>query len=94
MPPCTFKGLLGSPAESQTFTLTASSPYLKGTLTPRILLLYDLSGSWLIQPGIDWIFWHPFRLQLRYSYLDGRYAGIGVFKTRDNLWLELQYLLS
>ena len=92
-PPCAFRGSLGFPAESQTFTLTVSSPYLRGTLTPRLLLLYDFAGSWLIQPGLDWAFWDPFRIQLRYNYLDGRYSGIGVFKTRDNFWLELQYVL-
>jgi hypothetical protein len=56
-------------------------------------VLYDFAGSWLIQPGIGWAFWDPFRVQLRYNYLDGRYSGIGVFKTRDNFWLELQHVL-
>ena len=91
-PPCSFKGLLGAPAEQQTATLAISTPYLQGRLVPRVLLLYDFAGSWLIQPGIDWTFWDPFRLQLRYNYLDGNYAGIGFFKTRDSVWLELQYL--
>jgi hypothetical protein len=91
--PCAYRGLLGFPVESQVFTLAISTPYMAGNLTPRVTFFYDFSGSWLVQPGVDWTFWDPFRLQVRYNYLDGRYAGIGFFKTRDNIWLELQYLL-
>jgi hypothetical protein len=91
--PCAYKALLGFPVETQIFTLAISTPYLSGNLTPRVTFFYDFSGSWLVQPGIDWTFWDPFRMQIRYNYLDGRYAGIGFFKTRDNIWLELQYLL-
>ncbi|MCS6926969.1 MAG: hypothetical protein NZ578_13800, partial [Candidatus Binatia bacterium] len=91
--PCGFKGLLGFPVEQQIFTLSISTPYLSGNLTPRVTFFYDFSGAWLVQPGIDWTFWDPFRMQIRYNYLDGRYAGIGFFKTRDNIWVELQYLL-
>jgi hypothetical protein len=91
--PCGFKAILGFPVETQIFTLAISTPYYSGNLTPRVTFFYDFSGSWLVQPGIDWTFWDPFRLQIRYNYLDGRYAGIGFFKTRDNIWVELQYLL-
>ena len=42
---------------------------------------------------MDWIFHRSFRLSVRYNYLDGRYTGIGFFKTKDNIWVELQYLL-
>ena len=91
--PCVYKGLLGFPVETQIFTLAISTPYMAGNLTPRVTFFYDFSGSWLVQPGVDWTFWDPFRLQVRYNYIDGRYAGIGFFKTRDNIWVELQYLL-
>jgi hypothetical protein len=30
---------------------------------------------------------------MRYNWIDGRYTGLGFFKTRDNVWVELQYLL-
>lgn len=91
--PCGYKALLGFPVEQQIFTLSISTPYLSGNLVPRVTFFYDFSGAWLVQPGIDWTFWDPFRMQVRYNYLDGRYAGIGFFKTRDNIWVELQYLL-
>jgi hypothetical protein len=67
---------------------------MTGDLRPSVTFFYDWAGAWLVQPGIDWIFYNPFRLSVRYNYLDGRYAGtIGLFKTRDNIWVELQYLL-
>jgi hypothetical protein len=91
--PCSYKGLLGFPVETQIFTLAISTPYMAGNLTPNLVFFYDFSGSWLVQPGVNWTFWDPWRLQVRYNYLDGRYAGIGFFKTRDNIWVELQYLL-
>jgi hypothetical protein len=64
-----------------------------GNLRPSITYFYDWSGSWLFQPGVDWTFYDPFRVSVRYNLIDGRYSGIGFFKTRDNIWVELQYLL-
>jgi hypothetical protein len=92
-PPCDFQRLLGRASEDATFTLAVSTPYLSGNLTPRLVFLYDFAGSWLVQPGVDWTFWDPFRLQVRYNYIDGRYTGIGFFKAKDHVYLELQYLL-
>jgi hypothetical protein len=91
--PCAFKAFLGLPAETQITTLNIGTQYRSGDLRPSVTFFYDWAGAWLIQPGIDWIFYDPFRLSVRYNYLDGRYAGIGLFKTRDNIWVELQYLL-
>jgi hypothetical protein len=92
-PPCDFQGLLGFPVETQVFTLAVSTPYMGGNLTPNLAFIYDLSGAWLVQPGVNWTFWDPWRMQVRYNYIDGRYAGIGLQKTKDSIWLELQYLL-
>jgi hypothetical protein len=91
--PCDFRGLLGLGKESQVFTLAVSTPYMGGNLTPSLAFIYDFSGSWLIQPGVNWTFWEPFRMQVRYNFIDGKYTGVGFFKTRDSIWLELQYLL-
>jgi hypothetical protein len=66
---------------------------MAGNLTPSLAFIYDFAGSWLIQPGINWTFWDPFRMQVRYNFIDGKYTGVGFFKTRDSIWLELQYLL-
>jgi hypothetical protein len=92
-PPCDFQRLIGTAAESSVFTLAASTPYLGGNLTPRLVFLYDFAGSWLIQPGVDWTFWEPFRFQMRYNFIDGKYSGIGFFKAKDHIYFELQYLL-
>jgi hypothetical protein len=64
-----------------------------GNLRPSFTFFYDWAGSYLIQPGIDWTFYDPFRFSVRYNLIAGRYTGIGYFKTRDNIWFELQYLL-
>jgi hypothetical protein len=74
-------------------TLAISTTYMGGNLTPRLAFVYDWSGSWFLQPGVDWTFWDPFRASVRYNWIDGNYGGIGAFKTKDSVWLELQYLL-
>jgi hypothetical protein len=91
--PCFFKGTVPFPATTQVFTLAVSSPYMGGNLTPNLAFIYDMSGSWLVQPGVNWTFWDPWRMQIRYNWIDGRYTGVGLFKTKDSVWLELQYLL-
>jgi hypothetical protein len=91
--PCIYKPIFGFPVESQLFTLFISTPYLAGNLTPNVTFFYDFAGSWLIQPGVNWTFWDPWRMQIRYNFIDGKYTGIGFLKTRDSIWLELQYLL-
>jgi len=53
-------------------TLAISSPYLAGNLRPSVLGFYAWSGSWLVQPGVDWTFWDPWRVSMRYNYIDGK----------------------
>jgi hypothetical protein len=87
---------LGFPADSQLSTLFIQTQYFSGNLKPQLTFYYDWAGAWLLQPGVDWIFREPLRLSIRYNWMEGRYAvdgGIGLFKTRDNIWVELQYLL-
>jgi hypothetical protein len=94
--PCAFKAFIGTPEETQLTTLFIGTQYRAGNVRPSLTFFYDWSGAWLMQPGVDWIFHDPFRLSVRYNWIDGRYAvggGIGLFKTRDNIWVELQYLL-
>ena len=91
--PCVFRGFFGFPVETQLTTLFITTQYLSGNLEPSVTFFYDWAGAWLVQPGVNWIFHDPFRLSIRYNWLDGRYAadgGIGLFKTRDNIWVELQ----
>jgi hypothetical protein len=91
--PCIYKALVPFPAATQITTLSISTQYLTGNLRPSVTFFYDWGGAWLVQPGVDWIFQRSLRLSVRYNYLDGRYTGIGFFNTKDNIWVELQYLL-
>ncbi|HKA52654.1 MAG TPA: DUF1302 family protein [Candidatus Binatia bacterium] len=93
LPPCSFKGLLPFPGSTQVLTFNVGTQYMGGNLRPSFTFFYDWSGSYLLQPGIDWTFWDPFRVSLRLNQIEGHYYGIGFFKTRSNIWLELQYLL-
>ncbi len=75
-------------------TLSISTQYLAGNVRPSLTVFYDWSGSILMQPGIDWTFYDPFRMSIRYSWLDGRAnRGLGIQNRKDNVWFELQYLL-
>lgn len=82
------------PGQDWLTTLLVSTQYRGGSLRTALGFFYDWSGSWLVQPGLDWIFWDPFRASLRYNYLDGRgNRGLGFSNNKDNIWVELQYLL-
>jgi hypothetical protein len=82
------------PNREWTTTLSISTAYMAGNMRPSFSFLYDWSGSFLIQPGLDWTFWDPFRVSIRYNYLDGRAnRGLGIQNRKDNVWFELQYLL-
>ena len=82
------------PGQDWLTTLTVNTQYLGGNLRPSFTFFYDWSGSWLVQPGVDWTFWDPFRASVRYNYLDGRgNRGLGFSNNKDNVWVELQYLL-
>lgn len=90
----TGKGLFDFGGRDELLTFSVSTPYMGGDLRPSFNFFYDWSGSWLIQPGIDWIFYDPLRLSVRYAWLDGRgNAGIGANNRKDNVWFELQYPL-
>jgi hypothetical protein len=82
------------PTQEWLTTLSINTQYLAGNLRPSFTLFYDWSGSYLVQPGIDWTFYDPFRVSVRYSYIEGRgRRGLGGSNRKDNVWLELQYLL-
>jgi hypothetical protein len=82
------------PGQEWLTTLVINSQYMGGNLKPQLTFFYDWSGSYLIQPGVDWIFWEPFRASIRYNYLEGRGdRGLGIQNRKDNIWVELQYLL-
>jgi len=77
-------------------TLSISTQYIGGNVRPSFTFFFDWSGSFLVQPGLDWTFYDPFRVSFRYNYIDGRgsnRAAIGTSNRKDNVWIELQYLL-
>jgi hypothetical protein len=98
-PPCTDRRLAPVQDTQELLTFSVSSQYFGGNVRPSFTFFYDWSGAWLMQPGIDWTFYDPFRVSLRYNYLDGRYSavgaggGLGPANTKDNFWIEFQYLL-
>ena len=65
-----------------------------GNFRPSFTFFYNWHGNWLLQPGLDWRFWDPFALSVRYNVIDGRgNGGLGVLNRKDNVWVEFQYLL-
>lgn len=80
--------------EDWTTTLSISTAYMAGNLRPSFGVLYDWSGSYALTPQLDWTFWDPFRVSVRYNYIEGQATeGIGIQNRKDNIWVELQYLL-
>jgi hypothetical protein len=73
-------------------TLSVSTSYRSGVISPSLIFLYDWQGAWLVQPGITFIR-DPFRLQLQYNYIDGQYNGIGFLRDRDNFIVQLEFVI-
>src|SRR5215813_7273466 len=93
-PPCVFKRTFGVPQATEIFTLSISTPYMAGNLRPSVNFFYSWAGAYFVQPGIDWTFWDPFRVSVRYNLIEGNNEPvIGLQKIKDNAWIELQYLL-
>jgi hypothetical protein len=96
--PCQTYRTLNLGNDQEIFTFNVNTQYWGGNLRPSFTFFYDWAGAWLIQPGLDWTFWDPFRASVRYNWLEGNYqtgflGGIGTAKNKDNVWIELQYLL-
>lgn len=70
-------------------TLSVSTVYYSGVVSPALVFLYDWQGAWLVQPGVTFVR-DPFRLTVQYNYLDGQFNGIGVLRDRDNVILQLE----
>ncbi|MBM4256769.1 MAG: DUF1302 domain-containing protein [Deltaproteobacteria bacterium] len=86
--------LYKAPSRDWLTTFSVSSPYLGGNLRPSFVFFYNWHGNWLLQPGVDWKFWDPFAISIRYNLLDGRgNGGLGVLNRKDNIWVEFQYQL-
>jgi hypothetical protein len=62
---------------------------------PQFVVIYDWSGSWLIQPQLTFIN-DPWRFRIEYNYIEGRFdgpTGVGLTKDWDNIAFRIDYLL-
>jgi hypothetical protein len=83
-----------APSRDWLTTFSVNTPYAGGNFRPSFTFFYNWHGNWLIQPGLDWRFWDPFAVSVRYNVLDGRgNGGLGVLNRKDNVWIEFQYFL-
>ena len=83
-----------APSRDWLTTFNVNTPYMGGNLRPSFTFFYNWHGNWLIQPGVDWKFWDPIAVSVRYNWIDGRgNGGLGVLNRKDNVWVELQYQL-
>jgi hypothetical protein len=73
-------------------TLSVSTSYYSGIVSPALVFLYDWQGAWLVQPGVTFVR-DPFRLTVQYNYLDGQFNGIGFLRDRDNLIFQLEVVI-
>jgi hypothetical protein len=73
-------------------TLSISTSYRSGVISPALNFFYDWQGSWVVQPGITFVR-DPFRLLLQYNYIDGQFNGIGFLRDRDNFIFQLEVVI-
>jgi hypothetical protein len=73
-------------------TLSVSTSYRSGVISPALVFLYDWQGSWLVQPGITFVR-DPFRVIVQYNYIDGQFNGIGFLRDRDNIIVQLEFVI-
>jgi hypothetical protein len=74
-----------------TFTGLITSPFRQGALEPQLAVVYDVRGTWMFQPQVNFKF-DPFRLMLQYSTISGNRTSIGHFKDRDQATAILTYV--
>jgi hypothetical protein len=77
-------------------TLLIGTTYLGGKVTPSLSVLFDWSGSVVVQPNVTYSY-DPFRFILNYSYLwasDLRAnSGTSLLRNGDNVLFQLEYVL-
>jgi len=76
-----------------TFTALINTMYWSGRITPQMVLGYDVRGTWLIQPSVNFIR-GPLRFMIQYSAIAGNFTGFGVFRDRDQISFIFSYLLN
>jgi len=74
-------------------TMLANTSYMSGRLTPQMVVAYDVRGSWLVMPSVNFIF-EPFRFMIQYSAIAGSFTNFGFFRDRDQITFVFSYLLN
>jgi hypothetical protein len=73
-------------------TLSISTSYRSGVISPALNFFYDWQGAWVVQPGVTFTR-DPFRFTVQYSYIDGQFNGIGFLRDRDNLIFQVEVVI-
>lgn len=73
-------------------TLLISTSYRSGVVSPALAFFYDWQGAWVVQPGVTFTR-DPFRLTVQYNYIDGQFNGIGFLRDRDNVIIQLEFVI-
>ena len=85
-----------NPVDQYLQTLLIGTTYLGGKVSPSLSVLFDWSGSVVVQPAATYTY-DPFRFVFSYSYLWGsnlRFAsGTSLLRDRDNVLFQLEYVL-
>jgi hypothetical protein len=85
-----------NPVDQYLQTLLIGTTYLGGKVSPSLSVLFDWSGSLVVQPAATYTY-DPFRFVFSYSYLWGsglRFAsGTSLLRDRDNVLFQLEYVL-
>jgi len=88
--------LVHNPADQYVQTLLIGTTYFGGKLAPSLTVLYDWSGSVVVQPQATYSY-DPLRFTMSYSFLaanDLHFAsGTSLLRDRDNILFQLEYSL-
>ena len=75
------------------FTGLINTNYWNGRITPQLAMGYDVRGTWLVQPSVNFLR-EPFRFMIQYSAIVGNFTSYGVFRDRDQITFVFTYLLN
>ncbi|MDX2166484.1 MAG: DUF1302 family protein [Deltaproteobacteria bacterium] len=88
--------LVHNPVDQYTQTLLIATTYFGGKMTPSFTVLYDWSGSVVLQPQVT-LSYDPFRFITSYSYLGANNlhgaSGTSLLRDRDNILFQIEYSL-
>jgi hypothetical protein len=88
--------LVHNPIDQYTQTLLIATTYFGGKMTPSFTVLYDWSGSIVLQPQVT-LSYDPFRFITSYSYLGANNlhgaSGTSLLRDRDNVLFQIEYSL-